>query len=156
MATTHGGVLPTMPWGAEEVSIMCVLSTDYYNRVSGESALYRLYGNDTDCRMDELSSHRQLHFTIKETTCQSPGDELPDDCVFLEDGVVKSCAALFRAEDDGDVSVVRCDQATPQRSRVRRSRSGRRGNGGRNGGRGGGRRGLGSHIAGVGIRGIGK
>ncbi|XP_066441015.1 cathelicidin antimicrobial peptide-like [Eleutherodactylus coqui] len=180
IAVIHGRLLPTMRWSEDDVSLMCLISTDYYNKMSGESALYRLHGNDTEYRMNETFSFHQLHFTVKETLCQKPEDEATDDCAFIEDGLVKSCAASFMMEDDRDVMVVTCDNVTQQRLRVRRSRNGGRGNGGRGnggrgnggqgnggrgnggrgnggrGGRGGGRTGSGSSIAGGGSRGKGS
>ncbi|XP_069816648.1 cathelicidin-related peptide Pt_CRAMP2-like [Dendropsophus ebraccatus] len=168
IAATHGNTLPTMPWDDDDISVMCLIGTDYYNRVSGESALYRLHGNGTEYSMNEASSFHELHFTIKETICQKLEKEVTDDCEFREDGLVKSCTASFMVEDDRDVIVVTCDIAAQPRSRVRRSRNGGRGNGGRgnsgrgNGGRGnggsrgGGRAGSGSSIAGGGSRGGGS
>ncbi|XP_075684926.1 cathelicidin-related peptide Oh-Cath-like [Rhinoderma darwinii] len=130
-ATAYGSSLPTMPWGGEDISIMCLISTDYYNKVSEDSALYRLHGNVTEHKTNE-TSHHQLHFTIKETLCQKTKNEVPDDCAFKEDGLVKSCAASFMVEDERDVIVVTCDNVTPQWSRVRKARNVPRGNTGRN------------------------
>ncbi|XP_056374295.1 RNA-binding protein cabeza-like [Hyla sarda] len=149
IVAAHTDTLPTIPWDDEDVSVMCLISTDYYNKVSGESALYRLHGNCTEYKANETSSYHQLHFTIKETTCQKSEEEATEDCAILEDGLVKLCAASIMMEDDRDVIVVTCDNAAQQRSRVRRSRSGGRGN------RGGGNRGRGNGGRGNGGRGNG-
>ncbi|XP_077349650.1 batroxicidin-like [Lithobates pipiens] len=155
--------LPLLQWSEDDVAVMALYSADYYNKVSGEDALYGLLENGTEYITDEKSRFHQLSFLIQETVCQKSDNALTDDCAFKEGGVVKSCTSHFFEEDDRDIVVVTCQSqdSHQEHSRVRRSRGGRggggRGGGGRGGGgrggRGGSRSGSRSSIAGGGSRG---
>nr|AEI69698.1 cathelicidin-AL [Amolops loloensis] len=153
---------PLLQWSEDDISVMALYSTDYYNKVSGEDVLYGLQENNTEYITDEKSRFHQLSFPIQKTVCQKSDNALTDDCAFKEGGVVKSCTSYFFEEDDRDIIVVTCQSQDGHRehSRVRRSRRGRGGgrrggSGGRGGRGGGGRSGAGSSIAGVGSRGGG-
>ncbi|XP_068094633.1 cathelicidin-related antimicrobial peptide Bf-CRAMP-like [Hyperolius riggenbachi] len=137
--------LPMEQWGDEDIAIMAQFSTDYYNRVSGDSAIYRILANSTKYFADENSQSHQLQFTIKQTLCQKPDDNMTEECDFKEDGVVKLCTANIFVEDNQDIVVVNCNnqhQEASEHTRVRRS-------GGSRGGWGRiiGRPGYGSSIA---------
>ncbi|XP_075067524.1 cathelicidin-related antimicrobial peptide Bf-CRAMP-like [Mixophyes fleayi] len=141
--------VPTMQWTEDDISVMSMISTDYYNKVSRENAVYALLGNNSEYIMDEASRCHQLQFTVKETLCQKADNEITEECAFRADGVVKSCTASFFVDEDRDVVVVTCDNVPLDHTREKRSSKKSSKRGGR-GGKGGIKIGSGSAIAGVG------
>ncbi|XP_063781187.1 cathelicidin-related antimicrobial peptide Bf-CRAMP-like [Pseudophryne corroboree] len=142
--------LPVMQWTEDDISAMCVISADYYNKVSGEDAVYKLLGNNSEYMMDAASRCHRLQFTVKETLCQKADNRTTAECAFRDDGVVKSCTSSIFAEKERDIIVVTCDNLHLEHKREKRSKQG--GKSGKRGGRGGKgifKPGFGSAIAGV-------
>ncbi|EDL77100.1 cathelicidin antimicrobial peptide [Rattus norvegicus] len=85
-------------------------AVDDFNQQSLDTNLYRLLDLDSEPQGDEdPDTPKYVRFRVKETVCSKASQQLPEQCAFKEQGVVKQCmgtVTLNQAAESFDIS---CD-----------------------------------------------
>ncbi|OXB63792.1 hypothetical protein ASZ78_016198 [Callipepla squamata] len=118
LALLGGGCALPAPMGYPQALSQAV---DSYNRRPEVQNAFRLLSADPEPGPDvQLSSLRNLNFTVMETRCQARSGAQLDSCEFKEDGLLKDCTAPVVLQGGRAVLDVTCVDAMADPVRVKR------------------------------------
>ncbi|KAL6084900.1 hypothetical protein STEG23_037207 [Scotinomys teguina] len=84
-------------------------AVDDFNRQSSDTNLYRLLDLDSQPQGDEdPDTPKYVRFRVKETVCDKASQQLPEQCNFKEDGLVKQCMGTVTLNQDTDSFDINC------------------------------------------------
>ncbi|XP_035410280.1 cathelicidin antimicrobial peptide [Anser cygnoides] len=96
-------------------------AVDSFNQRPDVQNAFRLLSADPEPSPDvQLSSLRNLNFTIMETRCPAHTGARPDTCDFKEDGLIKDCSGPVLTQSGRPVLDVTCVDSTMDPVRVKR------------------------------------
>ncbi|XP_040403045.1 cathelicidin antimicrobial peptide [Cygnus olor] len=96
-------------------------AVDSFNQRPDVQNTFRLISADPEPSPDvQLSSLRNLNFTIMETRCPAHTGARPDTCDFKEDGLIKDCSGPVLTQSGRPVLDVTCVDSTMDPVRVKR------------------------------------
>uniref|UniRef100_A0A8B9BAB4 Uncharacterized protein n=1 Tax=Anser brachyrhynchus TaxID=132585 RepID=A0A8B9BAB4_9AVES len=88
-------------------------AVDSFNQRPDVQNTFRLLSADPEPSPDvQLSSLRNLNFTIMETRCPAHTGARPDTCDFKEDGLIKDCSGPVLTQSGRPVLDVTCVDST--------------------------------------------
>ncbi|XP_059124712.1 cathelicidin antimicrobial peptide isoform X2 [Peromyscus eremicus] len=84
-------------------------AVDEFNRQSSDTNLYRLLDLDSQPPGDEdPDTPKYVRFRVKETVCDKALQQLPEQCNFKENGLVKQCMGTVTLSQDTDSFDINC------------------------------------------------
>ncbi|NXT20563.1 CTHL2 protein, partial [Syrrhaptes paradoxus] len=99
---------------------------DSYNQRPEVVNVFRLLSADPEPAPGvDLSSLRELNFSIMETECPASAQPNPDDCDFIRKGVIKECSGPVQFLQSSPEINLRCLDASSNPVLVQRGRFGR-------------------------------
>ncbi|XP_072707674.1 cathelicidin antimicrobial peptide [Ciconia boyciana] len=99
---------------------------DSYNQRPEVQNIFRLLSADPEPTPGlDLSTVRQLNFTMMETECTQSTQVNPDDCDFKENGVIKECSGPVQFQQTSPEIDLRCADASSNPVLIQRGRFGR-------------------------------
>ncbi|XP_075351603.1 cathelicidin antimicrobial peptide [Mycteria americana] len=101
-------------------------AVDSYNQRSEVQNVFRLLSADPEPTSGlDVSTLRQLNFTMMETECTHGTQVNPDDCDFKENGVIKECSGPVQFQQASPEIDLRCADASSNPVLIQRGRFGR-------------------------------
>ncbi|XP_028018983.2 cathelicidin-6-like [Balaenoptera acutorostrata] len=118
-----GLVVPSASAQALSYREAVLRAVDRLNEQSSEANLYRLLELDPPPKADEdPDTPKPVSFTVKETVCPRTSQQLPEQCDFKENGLVKQCVGTVTLDQVKGQMNITCDevQSVGRFSRLRK------------------------------------
>ncbi|XP_036049683.1 cathelicidin antimicrobial peptide [Onychomys torridus] len=104
-----GLVLPSASSQSRSLREAVLRAVDEFNLQSSDTSLYRLLDLDSQPPGDEdPDTPRYVRFRVKETVCDKALQQLPEQCIFKENGLVKQCMGTVTLSQDTDSFDINC------------------------------------------------
>ncbi|XP_055457814.1 cathelicidin antimicrobial peptide [Psammomys obesus] len=96
-------------------------AVDDFNQQSLDTNLYRLLDLDSQPQGDEdPATPKYVRFRVKETVCDKASGQLPEQCSFKEQGLVKQCMGTVSLNQDTDAFDINCNEPGTQPRRFKK------------------------------------
>ena len=96
-------------------------AVDDFNQQSLDTNLYRLLDLDPEPQGDEdPDTPKSVRFRVKETVCGKAERQLPEQCAFKEQGVVKQCMGAVTLNPAADSFDISCNEPGAQPFRFKK------------------------------------
>ncbi|XP_052043128.1 cathelicidin antimicrobial peptide-like [Apodemus sylvaticus] len=96
-------------------------AVDVFNQQSSDTNLYRLLDLDSEPQGDEDPDiPKYVRFRVKETVCGKTDQQLPEQCAFKEQGVVKQCMGTVTLNPAADSFDISCNEPGTQPFRFKK------------------------------------
>ncbi|XP_031200377.1 cathelicidin antimicrobial peptide [Mastomys coucha] len=96
-------------------------AVDDFNQQSLDTNIYRLLDLDSEPQGDEdPDTPKYVRFRVKETVCGKPAQQLPEQCAFKEQGVVKQCMGTVTLNPAAESFDISCNEPGTQPFRFKK------------------------------------